>query len=443
MRYLLNLLYGLLLCVVSPYLCYAAIRHGKYRAGWKQKLFGLAPVRKGDAPCIWLHAVSVGEINLLATLLPRLEAAIPGVCFYISSTTRTGYELALKKYDGHTVFYCPLDFSWAVSNAMQRIRPDMLVLAELELWPNLIATAARRGVKTAVINGRLSENSFRGYGRARWFVSRLLKQIDLIAVQNETFASRFRQLGASGSQVHVTGSVKFDGATTDRNNPKTRELKELAGISADDIVFLAGSTQHPEEEFALNAFRSASAEHPNLRLIITPRHPERFAEVAAMLDRSGVPWQRRTGISAETSKQNGGSPPARVLLVDVVGELGAWWGASHIAYVGGSMGRRGGQNMIEPAAYGAAVSFGPKTRNFRDVVALLLAQDAAVVVEDEPALTRFVTTCAASPAYRQQYGEAARQCVKQQAGAATTTVKLLAALHQNQRPHITHIRRAA
>ena len=422
MPYVLNVLYVALLVAVSPFLLYSAIRHGKYRSGWKQKLLGLAPPRKaanGNGPCIWLHAVSVGEVNLLATLLPRLEAAYPGAAFFISTTTATGFELAAKKYAAHTVFYCPLDFSWAVNRALDRVRPDLLLLTELELWPNLITLARRRGVKTAVVNGRLSAKSFAGYRRLGGFARWLLSQLDLIAVQNDEYAARFRQLGAPAERVCVTGSVKFDGAATNRNNPRTTALKQLAGITAGDTVFLAGSTQHPEEAFALTTFQAAAQEHPRLRLILVPRHPERFEEVARLLAASGEPWQRRSELEAESSLENAAP---RILLVDTIGELGAWWGAADIAYVGGSMGKRGGQNMIEPAAYGAAVSFGPKTRNFRDVVALLRSHDAAVVVRDQQDLTDFVTLCLQNPAHASRLGAAAREVVQQQAGAAARTI---------------------
>ena len=217
-----------------------------------------------------------------------------------------------------------------------------------------------------MINGRLSQHSFQGYRRVRWFVSRLLSQIDVLAVQDESYAERFRALGARPEAVNVTGSMKYDGAQTDSDNPATRCLAALAGIEPNDIVFLAGSTQEPEESIALEVFRRLSPDWPQLRLIIVPRHPERFESVAQMLDASGIAWQRRTALVVPPL---GGMPPkggttsaARVLLVDVVGELGAWWGTAQIAFVGGSLGNRGGQNMIEPAAYGAAISFGPNTR---------------------------------------------------------------------------------
>lgn len=423
MPYLLNLIYLLLLVLLSPWLLWRAVTTGRYREGFAAKLFGRVPRRDSPRRCLWLHAVSVGEVNLLAPLLKEIARRRPDWECVVSTTTKTGMALARKKYAGLTVFYCPLDFTWATAAAMRRIRPDVLVLAELELWPNLVRAARRQGAKVAVINGRLSEKSFRGYRRIRPLVARLLRQIDVIAVQDATYAGRFRELGAAAEAVHVTGSMKYDGAQTDRGNPATRRLAALAGIGDDDLVLLAGSTQEPEEAAAIECFRRLSPRWPKLRLIVVPRHPERFDAVARLLAESGLPWQRRTALDAPAS------PPApRILLVDVVGELGAWWGTAQLAFVGGSLGNRGGQNMIEPAAYGAAVSFGPNTRNFRDIVAAMLARQAAVVVVDADALTAFVARCLAEPAYAAALGERARQLVSSQLGATARTFDLLAGL---------------
>jgi len=421
--YLLNLCYLLLLLVASPWLLVSAVRKGKYREGYAAKLLGLVPRRASGKTCIWLHAVSVGEVNLLAPLVREIGRRRPDWECVVSTTTMTGMALARKKYAGLSVFYCPLDFSWAVAAAMRRIRPDVLVLAELELWPNLIRAARRCGARVAVINGRLSEHSFRGYRRIRPLVARLMKQIDLVAVQDETYAERFCALGAETESVQVTGSMKYDGAQTDRDNPTTRRLSELAGFADDDVVFLAGSTQEPEEAVALEVFRQLGPAWPKLRLVLVPRHPDRFEEVARLLDESTVVWQRRTELE-ECSP----TAAARVLLVDVVGELGAWWGTAAIAYVGGSMGNRGGQNMIEPAAYGAAVSFGPNTRNFHDIVAAMLKREAAVVVADGDELARFVGRCLQDPDCAIALGDRARALVIGQIGATERTFELLTTL---------------
>lgn len=421
MGYLLNVAYLALIAAALPWLLYQRLRHGKYRDGWREKFLGLLPPRSGEAPCIWFHAVSVGEVNLLVPLVERWQRLHPAWAIAISTTTQTGFQLAKKRYPQHTVVYCPLDFTWAVRRAMRALRPDLLVLSELELWPNLIAAAKEHGAKVAVINGRLSEKSFRGYRRVRWLLSRLLPQIDAIAVQNEEYAARFLALGATPSAVIVTGSVKFDGARTERSAPETQRLARLAGIQPQDIVFLAGSTQESEESLALDVFQRLADEFQGLKLILVPRHPERFGDVAALLNQRGLSWQRR-------SELPGLGSGARVLLVDAVGELGHWWGTAQIAFVGGSLTRRGGQNMIEPAGYGAAISFGPNTWNFRDVVALLLAGDAAVVVHNGQDLQQFVGRCLVEPAYAEGLGQRAAKLVRQQQGATAETMRLLRSL---------------
>lgn len=421
--YLLNAVYLVLVVAVSPWLLWNGYRKGKYRQGYGAKFWGTVPVRCGDRPCVWLHAVSVGEVNLLAIVLKEIAARHPDWECVISTTTRTGYELAQKKYGDRTVFYCPLDFSWAVRRAMRRVRPDLLVLAELELWPNLIRAARENGAQVAVINGRLSANSHRGYRRVRPFVSAVLRQVDLIAVQNQEYAERFLDLGAPPERVRVTGSVKYDGAQTDRTNVATQRLARLAGIQSEHIVWLAGSTQEPEEAIVLDVFRQIAAEFPALRLILVPRHPERFDEVATLLSRSGLPWERRS-----TLEKTAHDAAAGVLLVDAVGELGAWWGTAQVAFVGGSLGNRGGQNMIEPAAYGAAVSFGPNTRNFRDVVDHLLAAQGAIVVEDGADLQAFVRRALEDREFAQTLGGCAQRFVASQLGATARTVTLLESL---------------
>ena len=225
--------------------------------------------------------------------------------------------------------------------------------------------------------------------------------------------------------------MKFDGVRGDRDAHEVRRLRGLAGITPGDVVFLAGSTQAPEERLAAEAYISIRDTHPALRLVIVPRHVERTAEVAAMLDRLGLGWQARNRL--ETGGADRGS---RVLLVDTTGELSSWWGTAAIAFVGGSLdGTRGGQNMLEPAAYGAAISFGPHTSNFRDEVARLLAADAAVVVEDGTALTAFVGRCLADPAWAAGLGDRAATLVAAQRGATAATARLvIERLMQTARP---------
>jgi 3-deoxy-D-manno-octulosonic-acid transferase len=466
--WLLNIVYLSALIVCAPWVLWAMLRKGKYREGYAQKLLGLAPRRDNFGTCVWFHAVSVGEVNLLATLLRKLRWARPDWECVVSTTSRAGYELALKKYPHLSVFYCPLDFSWAVRTAIRRVRPTLLVLAELELWPNLILAAKAEGARVAIVNGRMSDKSFPGYLRIRPLVARLLRQLDLYAVQNDESAARFKALGAPPDRIHVTGSLKYDGAETNRGNPRTLALRKLASIADDDIVFLAGSTQEPEEQLAIDIYRRLAADHPRLRLVIVPRHPERFDAVANVLQASALPWQRSSELAIQppalpgvlplitttqgqytSTARNARKPPAEpeavapILLVDTVGELGAWWGTATIAFVGGSFGDRGGQNMIEPMAYGAAVSFGPNTWNFRDVVAVLLDTDAAVVVRDGQELEAFVRRCLEEPQFAETLGDRARQLVRSQLGATERTRLLLEELMSEPRQRTSARRRAA
>jgi len=432
MAYLLNIVYLAALVAASPWIVYARLRHGKYREGWPEKFWGRIARRDSRGPCIWFHAVSVGEVNLLAPLIERWERLHPAWDCVISTTTQTGYALAVKRYAPRRVFYCPLDFTWAVKRVLRRIRPDVLVLTELELWPNLIELARERGIQVAVVNGRLSERSLRGYQRIGWLVRRVLGKLNLVAAQDESYAERFRKLGARPECVHVTGSVKFDGAQTDRNNPNTRRLAALAGIEPGDVVFVAGSTQSPEESLALSAFLNLAEKHPQLKLVVVPRHPERFKEVAQTIGqemtRRRMTWRRRSELDTQPGAESASATAPRVLLVDAVGELGAWWGTAQVAFVGGSLGKRGGQNMIEPAAYGVPTSFGPNTSNFRDVVQLLLARDAAVVVKNGEELQSFVERCLTDPTWSTELGTRAQSLVQEQLGASDRTVTLLQGL---------------
>ncbi|MBX3432969.1 MAG: 3-deoxy-D-manno-octulosonic acid transferase [Pirellulales bacterium] len=444
--WLLNCCYAAVILMASPVISWRMLRQGKYRTGFAAKFVGRVPVRSGEAPCIWLHAVSVGEVNLLATTIAELRRQRPDCDIVVSTTTVTGFELARKKYAAYTVCYCPLDFSWACAAAVNRLRPNLLVLAELELWPNLIAAAKRGGAKVAIVNGRLSDASFRGYRRLRPLVARVLRQLDLVAVQDEETRGRFATLGAKPQSLFVTGSVKFDGAETNRDNPRTVALKSLAGIRNADRVVLAGSTQAPEEQYAIDVLRRRMATgvdgagEGSLRLILVPRHAERFEDVAQLVAASGLPWTRRSQLGGPVgdslrespatlgeSRRHSGSP-WQILLVDAIGELGAWWGTADVGFVGGSFGSRGGQNMLEPAAYGVPTCFGPNTWNFRDIVRRLLAVDGARVVRNAGELEEFVNHTLDEPHEAAALGARARQLVLSQQGATRRTVELLGPL---------------
>lgn len=429
----LNCAYLLLLLVMSPVFIWKSWRLGKYRHGWGEKLLGRVSVNRATEhrPRIWLHAVSVGEVLQLRVLLEQLRQQLPHAELVVSTTTATGYDVAREKLPADHVCYFPLDFTWAVREALDRIQPTLIVLVELELWPNLLAAAAERQIPVAVINGRLSQRSWRGYRRIRWLLAPLLRKLALVAVQSEEYRDRFLDLGTAPDRCVVTGSIKFDGVRSNKQDPAVAQLAEFFEIRPGEKVFIAGSTQDPEEALALEVYQALRPEFPQLRLIVVPRHPERGDEIARQIITAGYRVIRRSGrgnpeilrtVSAITE-----TGPA-VGLLDTVGELGACWGLASVAFVGGSFGNRGGQNMLEPAGYGAAVCFGPNTRNFRQIVELLLAAEAATVVSDGAALREFVRQMLTNPAMAAAQGERAQELVRAHQGATRRSLQLLLGL---------------
>lgn len=430
MAYLLDVLYVALLAIYSPVLLARAWRRGKYRDGWAAKLLGRAPRRIGQHPCLWFHAVSVGEVKLLRPMIEDLARRRPDWEVVISTTTPTGLAMARREYPELVTFYVPLDFSWAVRRAVARVRPTVLALVELELWPNLIAAAKRSGSRVAVVNGRLSARSHRGYRKIRWAMGRTLWRLDAVAAQTDEYAARFVDLGVPRDRVRVTGSVKYDGLESDRDNPATVAIRRELGLSSADVVFVAGSTMEGEEAAALAAYRAARAGHPGLRLVLVPRHPERFEKVASWLLEEGERVARR---SRPVVEGRGPEPP--VYLIDTLGELSAVWGLADVAFVGGSLfPGRNGQNMMEPAAYGAAVLFGPYTDNFKEAVEGLLSRGGARRVADAAGLADALRADLDDPESAAARGAAGRAFVLAQNGAASRTVAELDRLVAGARP---------
>jgi 3-deoxy-D-manno-octulosonic-acid transferase len=431
MPLVLNLVYLLLVMVCAPVLIYRACRDGKYVEGWAEKVLGKAPRRIGDRPCVWFHAVSVGEVRLLRPIIEELAQRRPDWEIVVSTTTKAGLAMARRLYPELVTFYAPLDFSWATKRAVARVRPSVLALVELELWPNLIWAAKRVGARVAIINGRLSVRSHRGYRRLRGPLGPTWRRLDMVAAQTEEYAQRFRDLGVPRARVRVSGSVKYDGLESDRDNPKTLALRRALGLAPTDLVFVAGSTMEGEEAAALAAYRAARARHPRLRLVIVPRHPERFDRVAAWLRSAGERVWRRSQPGAVMGEGKG-SP---VVLVDTMGELAAVWGLADVAFVGGSLRPgRGGQNMMEPAAFGASVLFGPYTANFRETVEPLLARGAARRVADAEELAAALIADLDDPEAAAARGAAARAFVLAQRGAADRTIAELDRLVSSAAP---------
>ena len=425
MRWLLNLIYLMLLSLLAPVVLYRMIRHGRYRRGWRQRLLGKVKLPDSDKPRVWFHAVSVGEVVQLARVVDAFcDATDDRYEVIISVSTDTGYDLACRRMRDRTVIWFPLDFSWAVSRALRSITPSMVVLMELEIWPNLIRTCTASSIPVVLINARMSARSAGGYQRISRLTRPLFEAFQFVAAQSQEHADRLEQLGVDPELLSVTGSVKFDGANTDRDNDATLGLKRLFGIGAQDLVVVAGSTQAPEEATVLNAFRRLRSRHPELRLILVPRHQERFDEVAELIQKRGFQVSRRSELGRRDNRQ----PPVdtgTVGLLDTIGELQAGWGLADIAVVGGSFGVRGGQNMIEPAAYGAAPVFGTQTWNFRDVVKLFRDNDACVEVPELQQLPQELKLLVQDEVTRLRMGRRARAVVLANQGATQLTVDSL------------------
>src|SRR5438445_8385599 len=410
------------LLTASPYLLYRAITTGRYRRSPFARLVGSVGVQppKPKQLRAWFHGVSVGEIHLLRHVVAAFRERHPDWECVVSSTTDTGLDEARRCFPDLPVIVWPLDFSWAVGRALRKVQPRLLVLAEGELWPNMLRVAKRRGVTVAIVNGRFSPRSARRYHRVGALARPMLQQVDLFAVQTEAHAATLKSLGILPTKVAVTGSVKYDGLTGDRERPQTRDLARLFGLASGDLVWVAGSTQAPEESIVLSIFQRLRRRHQKLRLILVPRQRDRFNEVAALIKKAGLPFVRRSDLQQPVANANA------VILVDTLGELSAVWGLADVAFVGGSLdGKRGGQNMLEPAACGCAVVFGPHVWNFRDAADRLVREGGALQVTDADGLDTAIQTLLSDTPKRRRLGATARKLVVSQQGATARTLDAL------------------
>ncbi len=433
---LANLIFLSALVLLSPFILYRRLRHGRYQRGIGQKLFGISASDSirllgglRDTQSIWIHAVSVGEVNLIGDIADRLRRQYPTLPVIISTSTDTGYDLACSKFGRDHVFFCPLDFTWAVRRTLKLLNPKVLVLAELELWPNLIRTARSMEADVVVINGRLSDRSARGYQRFGFLTQPIFAALSQVHCQDEASQQNFIACGASPSVTTVTGSLKFDNAPESREAAPIQSRARWAGVSPWQTVWVVGSTQAGEEAMALSIYKELSAKNPELRLILVPRHAERFEQVAKEIENASFVAHRR---STDAAMPHLSWPSDRVLLIDTIGELRHWWGVGQIATVGGSFVDRGGQNMLEPAGYGSAVSFGPDTRNFADIARRLLDAGGAVRVADAAELKEFVERCLHDVPAADSLGRAAKQLIRQHRGATERTIQGITHLIQNE-----------
>jgi 3-deoxy-D-manno-octulosonic-acid transferase len=392
-------------------------RSGKYRAGLTERL-GFVPERlKGAARpgCIWVHAVSVGEVLAVTRLLRELEADNPESRVFLSTVTQTGQYLARERFGEDKAFFLPIDLGFAVRPYLNLLQPRLLILAETEFWPNLLHLAKKRGGSVAAVNARISDRSFPRYRRFRWFFSRVLARIDLFLAQTEEDARRLVAIGAPPERVQVSGNLKFD-VRPGGSSPLVDDLRRA--LNRGSPVMVCGSTGEGEEELLLQAFQQCLTEFPAAAMVMAPRHPERFGKVATLVESMSIPLVRRSAWNA--SRPISGC----IFLLDSVGELASVYALADVAFVGGSLVPTGGHNILEPARHGVAIVTGPYTFNFREIIQVF-AQNHALKTVSAGNLSGEMMQLLRDPAERKRLGMKATELFTKYAGATTRTLNAL------------------
>lgn len=398
-----------------PYWLFQMVIRGKYRKGFSERM-GSIPGRLlltgNDGKVVWVHAVSVGEVLAVAALVDELKRDSPRPEIYISTTTDTGQALARKRFGDAKVFYFPMDFGFAIRPYLRSLHPDLIVIAETEFWPNFLRLAHRFGARIAIVNARISDRSWPRYRRFRKLLRRVLANVDLFLAQTEPDAARLRDVGANAVKVHVTGNLKFDIAAP-AEPPIVGSVRRSISRNGDGPVVVCGSTVDGEEPLLVRAFENVLVQHPRAVMILAPRHPERFPNVAGLLEKMSVRFSLRSAWSGEPL---GG----RVLLLDSIGELAALYAMADVAFVGGSLVPRGGHNIIEPAQHGVATIVGNHTENFRDIVKMFHDRNAVRVVGPAE-LPLVLMELLANDDERTALGKRAAETIQSQAGATART----------------------
>ena len=410
--------------VVSPYFLYQAIRYKKYIGTLRQRL-GFLPITFNiDAEeSIWIHAVSVGEALTARALAADLKARYPRLRLFLSTTTIAGQQVARRSLpDVDAVFYFPFDWTFIVRRTLRLVRPRLFIMMETEIWPNLLRECRRRGVRTVMINGRISSRSYPRYRMVRPFMRRVLADVDRFCVQSEESARRLVDLGADAAHITVTGSLKFDSleipAPISHGKPRERVLRFFR-LSPNRTVLVAGSTMRGEEAAILGAFGRIKSATPNALLVVAPRHPERFAEVERLSREAGFTTTKRSDLPIDAE------PRADVVVLDTLGELAQLYQIATAVFVGGSLEDHGGHNILEPAVFGKPIVFGPHMQNFTEIAEAFLGNDAAVQVQTERELNTTLLALVTDPVRRARLGAAARALVEANRGAKTKTLDVI------------------
>jgi len=428
------LLYSLLLTigfiVLLPRFALDAFRTRKYVTGLSQRLGNLPKLSPSNRPLIWLHCVSVGETEASRPLVQALREHLPSFRIVISTTTVTGQQVARRVFaqDAAAIFYFPIDWAWTVRRVLRALRPSAVLIMETELWPNLLRTCRQQSIPVALVNGRISATSFRRYRRVRRFVSRMLSDLSMAMMQSEQDVARIRELGMTADKTILCGNLKFDNAIGAGSiTTVTADIRSRFGFNKGDRLIVAASTHWPEERIVIDSFKRLPADQgKRARLLIAPRHPERFSEVADLIEASGLTWARRSA----------GPEPADIdcdiVLLDSIGELRSVFPLADIAFIGGSIAPHGGHNVLEPAAHGVCVIAGAHTDNFTAVMKAFLLEDAVVQLPDVSLpqavneLTRLISELLQNDRRRQEIGGRAIAVCERNQGATERTMEIIA-----------------
>jgi 3-deoxy-D-manno-octulosonic-acid transferase len=410
--------------LLSPYFLYQALRYHKYVGSLGQRL-GYLPVSFNlDAEdSIWVHAVSVGEVLAARPVISELKQRYPSLRLFVSTTTMTGQRIAQKTAsDADGIFYCPFDWTFVIRRTLAHVRPKLFVMVETEIWPNLLSECRRTGVKTVMINGRLSGRSFSRYRLIRPFFRRVLGDVDRFCVQGDEAMRRLIALGADPARITMTGSLKFDSLdpATAPGRGRERVLRYFR-VSPSRQVFVAGSTMRGEEESVIRAFKRLRVP-PGMTsplLVLAARHPERFADVERLCKQAGLATMRRTELPIDAE------PDAEVVILDTIGELAQLYQIATVVFVGGSLVPSGGHNILEPAIHGKPIVFGPHMDNFTEITEAFLVNDAAVQVRSEHEFDEVVSNLMNDPIRRARLGAAARALVLARRGAKDKTLAII------------------
>ena len=417
-----NLALLVALVISAPWWLWKMATTHKYRIGLLERLGSISRVRSliattPDRSILWLHAVSVGEVLAVSHLVRELDNAFPQFRVLISTTTRTGQDLARQRFGEDRVFYCPLDLPWAVSAYLGTLKPRMLILAETEFWPNMLSGCFRRHIPVVVVNARISDRSWPRYRSLKSLWRPFLSRIACVLAQTQKDAERLRAIGCTSDRVSVAGNLKFDVRPAEEDEA-TQILRSLAvGFR----IVVAGSTLEGEESALLEVWPQLLPTDSQLLLVLAPRHPERFASVEAMLNQSGISWTRR---SDWHSRPPTGIASGQAILLDTIGELASIYSLASVAFVGGSLVKAGGHNPLEPAQFGVPIVMGPNYETFRDITEDLIAGKALQIAQPDN-LAATLVQLLSDAAEASAMGARARDVFEQQAGATTRCVEAI------------------